>query len=92
MALESDVQSPPGPEEIKLERFFEGIYRCFVHSYSGELLEGSSAEVELAFNGSVLSVTCPRNSSGHWWHVFDWDTRDEALTVVGRLTEDEPTT
>jgi len=91
MALAADVQSAPGREEIKLERYYDGDYRCFAHSWSGEQIENSEAVVEVEFNGSTLTMTCPRNGSGRWWHVFDWSPRDQGLKVIGRVTGEELT-
>lgn len=90
MALDADVQQSPGSETIELSRFFGSVYRCFVHSWSGERIEDSEAEVEVEFQGSTVRVTCPRNSSGRWWHVFDWDSSADSLWLVDRLAEEGP--
>lgn len=90
MALDADVQSAPGREDIRLERFFAGTYRCFVHSWSGELIENSGAEVRVSFAAATLTVTCPQRGSGRWWHVFDWEPNERGLKVIGELTDQEP--
>jgi hypothetical protein len=90
MALDKDDQYTPGREELEIERSLKGLYRCFVHAYSGGNLETASAEIEIEYRGSRMRISCPATASGVWWHVFDWDSRMDVLTMVGRLTDEEP--
>lgn len=64
---------------------------CSVHDYSGDGFRHYIASVDLEFGDSTVSVTCPKNDMGRWWHVVDWNSETGRLLLVNKFTDSDPT-
>lgn len=77
VTLDNDVTTSFGPETITLNQTDEGVYEYFVHDYSNQSTDGSTAlsesdaKVEI-YKGSYLIKTfyVPTNKTGVIWKVF----------------------
>jgi len=94
--LEVDnIQLPnhPPTETIRLSQLTPGIYRFYVHNFSGERADGvsqSRATVQVfSSRGLVFSQTAPAGV-GLYWTVFTLDGRTGSITLVNQLSNTEP--
>lgn len=89
--LDTDAQSG-GKETIDLGRTLPTRYRCFVHNFSNEApVRLSAAVVRAEYGRSHLEIGVPVDGEGRYWHVFDYDGRSGAITLVNALTDERPT-
>jgi hypothetical protein len=94
--LEVDnIQLPnhPPTETIRISQLTPGIYRFYVHNYSGERADGllqSRATVQVfGSRGLVFSQTAPAGA-GLYWTVFTLDGRTGSITLVNQLSDTGP--
>jgi len=88
--LDRDARLGPGPETITISRL-SGRYSCYVHNFSGEMpFAGSAATIFVVQRQGSLTLTCPRDGSGQFWHVFDLDAGSGAMKIVNVLTDSGP--
>jgi hypothetical protein len=76
-------------EVIVIERWLPAVYEIAVHAHSGEApLAGCGAQLHVSRGDEVLSLTCPRNGWGRWWHVMTIDVVAGTTTIHDRLTDE----
>jgi hypothetical protein len=69
-ALDTDVTSGHGPEEISIARWLPATYTIIVHNYSAETpLAGSGATVTIEHKGESREFRCPDDLNGEEWTV-----------------------
>ncbi|MCM5678580.1 hypothetical protein M8A51_03430 [Schlegelella sp. S2-27] len=74
-SLDVDDTSGFGPEVTTVRRPKVGIYRFYLHNYSGTFspgMTGSPTRVELNYLGRVVAFSPPSGEgSARYWHLFD---------------------
>lgn len=96
--LDADATRGFGPETITLSGNPAGVYRYYVHDFSGRLenvgdgLAASSATVRVIYGDGRAPVTfAVPYENGSVWHVFDIDGTSGSITLVNRMGfQDEP--
>ncbi len=83
----------PPAETIRLSRLTPGIYRLYIHNYSGETADGlaqSRATVQIVGSGGqVFSQSVP-SGTGNYWTVFTLNGQTGAVTGVNQLAGSAP--
>lgn len=95
--LDVDDVTGFGPEVTTIRRPRVGIYRFYVHNFSGTFTPGmtqSPARVELNYAGRTVVFTPPSGEgSARYWHVFDLEIGDNCSMTLYRYSRwrlDEP--
>lgn len=95
--LDVDDVTGFGPEVTTIRRPRVGIYRFYVHNFSGTFAPGmtqSPARVELNYAGRTVVFTPPASEgSARYWHVFDLEIGDNCSMTLYRYSRwrlDEP--
>lgn len=90
--LDWDVRTGSGPETITIHRFEAGVYRYLVKQIGGApALPGSGAQVRIYRPGQEPQIVTLRDAgSGLFWHAFDVDGITREVTVVDRVSPDDP--
>ncbi|MDQ0231470.1 InlB B-repeat-containing protein [Metabacillus malikii] len=88
--LDTDDQDGDGPETITTFKQTDGVYRYFVHNFSGEpSITTSEAKVELYQNGVLKQVfNVPTTGTGQYWNVFEIENGQ--VRVKNQLLANEP--
>ncbi|MFK7801922.1 MAG: carboxypeptidase regulatory-like domain-containing protein [Anaerolineae bacterium] len=91
--LDRDDQDGEGPETITVPIQEAGTYRFAVKHHSGSGSLTTSNAVVRVYKGDteLQSFKAPTTGSGNWWHVFDMNGSDSAITLVDTLSNNEPT-
>ncbi|NJK42517.1 MAG: hypothetical protein HC937_02005 [Aquincola sp.] len=96
-SLDVDDVTGFGPEVTTVRRPRVGIYRFYLHNFSGSFtpgMTGSPTRLELNYAGRpVVFSPPPGEGSARWWHVFDlYIAGDCTMTLYryNRWRADEP--
>lgn len=95
--LDVDDVTGYGPEVTTIRRPKVGIYRFYLHNYSGTFspgMTGSPTRLELNYAGRTVVFSPPAGEgSALWWHLFDLEIgADCSMTLYryNRWRADEP--
>jgi hypothetical protein len=87
-ALDQDARRGAS-ETITISRL-TGRYRCLVHNYSNdEPLTKSLAEVRIEHAAGILTLTCPQDGDGRYWHIFSFDAGSGRLEILNTLSDSQ---
>jgi hypothetical protein len=96
-SLDVDDVDGRGPEVTTIRRPRAGIYRFYLHNFSGTFnpgMTGSPVRLELNYAGRPVVFSPPSGEGGAlWWHVFDlYISNDCTMTLYryNRWRADEP--
>jgi hypothetical protein len=82
------IDGAPPTETVRIAKLSPGIYRFYVHNYSGETPNGlsqSGATVQVFGSGGLMgNFTVPGGSGGDWT-VFEINGQTGAITTVNQL-------
>lgn len=92
-----ELPGHPPTETIRLSRLTPGVYRFFVHNFSGQFggeapsaFSQSRATVQVfGSSGLLYSETIP-TGSGLYWNVFTLNGQTGAITPVNQLSNTPP--
>jgi len=88
-----NVSGDPPTETVRIERLTPGIYRFYVHNYSGNSqaeLAASRATVQVfGSGGQTFSDTVP-SGTGVYWSVFTMDGTTGQITRTGTISGTAP--
>lgn len=87
--LDVDDTSGFGPETITIQNWQSGLYRYYVHNFSGGYLglANSGAVVQLYRGGKDVQVFQVPQGEGIYWHVFDLDPATGMVTEVNAIVD-----
>ncbi len=85
--LDVDDTSGFGPETITIQSWGSGLYRYYIHNFSGGYsgLANSGAVVQLYRGGQDVRVFQVPQGEGIYWHVFDLDPATGTVTEVNAI-------
>ena len=92
--LDVDDTSSYGPETVTVSYIGSGIYKYYVHDYSGKSntsssnLKNSGAQVKVYLGGSAspaYTFYVP-NGLGTYWHVFTYNSQTGEFIVVNEIS------
>lgn len=88
--LQIDVTGGYGPETITIYRQLDGVYRYFVHNYSGNPSMSMSDVRVKVYKGSKLvnTFSAPANREGLYWVVFEMN--GENIKPINTVTNTKP--
>lgn len=95
--LDTDDTQSYGPENVTVVRKFQGVYKYYVHWYSGSAnLPSSGAKITLLLSGNLYTFNIPTTGSieHRYWHVFNMTVGNNgnvSLQTVNQIMEDAPT-
>ncbi len=91
--LDVDDRSSYGPETISIKESEPGIYSYYIHDYTNlgsrdsTALSMSGAYIELySDNDLIYTIHVPENKGGTLWHVFDYDSETDKITLVNEFS------
>ncbi|HJV59917.1 MAG TPA: hypothetical protein VJ743_03170 [Albitalea sp.] len=97
-SLDVDDVTSYGPEITTIRRPKVGIYRFYLHNFSGTFspgMTGSPTRVELNYLGRTVAFSPPAGEgSNRYWHVFDIEVGANCSMTLyryNRFRSDEPT-
>ncbi len=95
--LDVDDVTSFGPEVTTIRRPKVGIYRFYLHNFSGTFspgMTGSPTRVELSYAGRTVAFTPPSGEgSALYWHLFDLEIASNCSMTLYRYNRwraDEP--
>ncbi|HPG38752.1 MAG TPA: PKD domain-containing protein [bacterium] len=90
--LDVDDRSGYGPETITIHDLFSGVYRCYIHNYSGTPALTQSAGVVQIYNdtGLLETVNVPLSGEGRYWYIGDIDGATGNVTIYNTIQESAP--
>jgi len=87
-ALDQDARRGAS-ETITISRL-TGRYRCLVHNYSNdEPIAKSRADVRIEHAAGILTLTCPQDGDGRYWHIFSFDAGSGRLEILNTLSDSQ---
>jgi hypothetical protein len=96
-SLDVDDVTGFGPEVTTIRRPKVGIYRFYLHNFSGTFnpgMTGSPTRVELNYVGRTVVFTPPSGEgTALYWHLFDLEVQSNCTMVLYRYNRwraDEP--
>ncbi|MBI3423593.1 MAG: carboxypeptidase regulatory-like domain-containing protein [Acidobacteria bacterium] len=95
-ALEVDnieLSGHPPTETVQIARQTAGTYRFFIDDYESEYADGiarSRATVQIFGSSGLLRTYIAPSGAGEFWHVFDLNGQNGALTDINLLAADPP--
>lgn len=96
-SLDVDDTNGYGPEVTTIRNPKRGIYRFYLHNYSGTFspgMTGSPTRVELNYLGRVVVFTPPAGEgTSRYWHLFDLEIGENCSMTLYRYNRwraDEP--
>jgi hypothetical protein len=91
--LDVDVTTGFGPETITIQQQIAGVYRYFVHNYTGRFggspfLRNSNARVDLYRGTTLVRQFNVPQQDGFWWTVFELN--GETITTINTIGNTQP--
>lgn len=85
--LDVDDTSGYGPETTTVSTIYDGIYKFYVHKYSGVgTLSTSGAKVEIYFGSNVPAYTLyVPEGNGYNWDVFTYNSITGEFTIINTI-------
>ncbi len=90
--LDIDDTESYGPETTTIYDLFPGEYHYYIYNYTGEPEIATSQAVVQIFNqsGQSYSLNIPTSGTGLYWDVCTLNGSTGEITIINRITEDEP--
>ena len=90
VTLDVDQTLGFGPETITMSQQFPGVYRYYVHNFSGEsTLRVSTARVDVYQGNTLVRQFFPPQQDGDYWSVFE--ISGTTITPLNSIGSVEPT-
>lgn len=89
-----ELNGHPPTETIRIAQQSPGIYRFFLHDYTGEFADGiarSRATVQVFGSSGLLRTYVAPSGNGEFWHVLELNGQTGALTDINLLASEPPT-
>lgn len=84
--LDVDDTTWEGPEHTTIYKETPGVYRFYIHNYSGERpLASSSIRVNVTIGANTYTYYCP-NQEGDLWYVCDYNSVTHTIIPKNEMT------
>ncbi len=93
MQHQGDVTTGPGPEEIWIDHYEDGIYTIFAQNHSNVSFRTTQAVIKIFNSDDTISETINATSSsgsGDYWNVAEINGSTGQITIINRCQNSQP--